>query len=93
MQTPIEHLPEETLVYLLGSRYCETDQLSDIAWQLFGSGPTGWARVQAICDFVHQHIEFGYQHARRTAPPGRPTTKATASAATTRTWRSRSAAA
>ena len=65
-QTPVENLPESTLVYLLGSRYCETDQLSVTAWQLFGNGPTGWARVQAICDFVHQHIEFGYQHARRT---------------------------
>ena len=65
-QTPIERLPESTLVYLLGSRYCETDHLSEIAWQRFGSGPTGWARVQAICDFVHRHIEFGYQHARRT---------------------------
>jgi transglutaminase-like putative cysteine protease len=65
-QTPVENLPESTLVYLLGSRYCETDQLSNIAWQLFGYGPTGWARVQAICDFVHQHIEFGYHHARRT---------------------------
>ena len=66
MQTPVEQLPEETLVYLLGSRYCETDQLSNIAWQRFGNGPTGWARVQAICDFVHQHIQFGYQHARPT---------------------------
>ena len=66
VQRPIEHLPEETLVYLLGSRYCETEQLSDIAWQRFGAGPTGWARVQAVCDFVHRHIVFGYQHARRT---------------------------
>jgi len=65
-QTPVEQLPEETLIYLLGSRYCETDRLSPIAWQLFGNGPTGWARVQAICDFVHDHIEFGYQHARPT---------------------------
>ena len=65
-QTPVERLPEETLVFLLGSRYCETDRLSSIAWQLFGKGPTGWARVQAICDFVHRHIEFGYQHARPT---------------------------
>jgi transglutaminase-like putative cysteine protease len=65
-QVPIEHLPEDTLVYLLGSRYCETDQLADTAWRLFGSGPTGWARVQAICDFVHHHIEFGYHNARRT---------------------------
>jgi len=63
-QTPVEGLPESTLVHLLGSRYCETDQLSQVAWQRFGSVPTGWARVQAICDFVHRHIEFGYQHAR-----------------------------
>lgn len=66
LQTPVEDLPESTLVYLLGSRYCETDHLSETAWQLFGHGPTGWARVQAICDFVHRHISFGYHHARRT---------------------------
>ena len=65
-QTPVERLPESTLLYLLGSRYCETDQLSEIAWKRFGTSPPGWARVQAICDFVHRHIEFGYQHARRT---------------------------
>ena len=65
-QTPVEYLPESTLVYLLGSRYCETELLSNIAWQRFGTGPTGWGRVQAICDFVHQHIEFGYHHARST---------------------------
>ena len=65
-QTAVEHLPESTLVYLLGSRYCETDLLSDFAWQRFGSGPSGWGRVQAVCDFVHRHIEFGYEHARNT---------------------------
>lgn len=65
-QTPIEYLPEDTLVFLLGSRYCETERLATIAWQLFGNGPTGWHRVQAICDFVHDHIEFGYQYARPT---------------------------
>jgi transglutaminase-like putative cysteine protease len=65
-QVPVEHLPESTLVYLLGSRYCETELLSDMAWQRFGHGPTGWARVQAVCDYVHKHIQFGYQHARRT---------------------------
>ena len=65
-QTPVENLPEASLVYLLGSRYCETDVLSETAWQLFGHGPTGWARVQAICDFVHRHIVFGYHNARRT---------------------------
>ena len=65
-QYPVQTLPEETLVYLLGSRYCETDLLSNEAWRLFGNGPTGWHRVQAICDFVHNHIEFGYEHARST---------------------------
>jgi transglutaminase-like putative cysteine protease len=65
-QVPVEYLPQEALVFLLGSRYCETEPLVPIAWQMFGSGPTGWARVQAVCDFVHQHIEFGYHHARRT---------------------------
>ena len=65
-QTPVEQLPDDTLLYLLGSRYCETDRLSETAWQLFGHSPTGWARVQAICDYVHKHITFGYQHARPT---------------------------
>ena len=65
-QLAVEDLPEETLLFLLGSRYCETDQLSETAWQLFGNAPTGWGRVQAICDYVHHHIVFGYQHARRT---------------------------
>ena len=65
-QLAVEDLPEETLLFLLGSRYCETDQLSETAWQLFGNAPTGWGRVQAICDDVHHHIVFGYQHARRT---------------------------
>lgn len=65
-QLTVEQLPAETLVYLLGSRYCETDRLSDIAWTLFGHTPLGWTRVQAICDFVHHHITFGYEHARAT---------------------------
>jgi len=59
-QRPVEVLPDEALLFLLGSRYCETDLLSKIAWDLFGNAPTGWRRVQAICDFVHQHIRFGY---------------------------------
>ena len=65
-QHAIEDLPEETLVYLLGSRYCETDRLLSDAWRLFGHMQPGWALVQAICAFVHQHIRFGYQFARRT---------------------------
>lgn len=65
-QHSVESLPEETLVYLLGSRYCDTDNLSSTAWSLFGSGVTGWSRVQAVCDFVHRHIKFGYEFARST---------------------------
>jgi transglutaminase-like putative cysteine protease len=59
-QRPVEALPDEVLLFLLGSRYCETDLLSETAWKLFDSAPTGWGRVQAICDYVHQHITFGY---------------------------------
>ena len=66
IQIAAHNLPDETLVYLLGSRYCETDRLSDIAWGLFGTTPLGWPRVQAIVDYVHQHITFGYEHARAT---------------------------
>lgn len=65
-QTPVEQLPDETLQYLLGSRYCETDPLADTAWRLFSHHVTGWSRVQAICDYTHHHIEFGYHHARST---------------------------
>ena len=77
MQHPIQDLPEESLVYLLGSRYCETDRLTPLAWSLFSTTPEGWPRVQAICDYVHDRIEFGYHHAdpTRTAymrPPRRP---------------------
>lgn len=66
IQHAVEDLPAETIVYLLGSRYCETDRLSDIAWKLFEHTPPGWARVQSICDYVHGHITFGYHHARPT---------------------------
>jgi transglutaminase-like putative cysteine protease len=65
-QTPVEELPDETLLFLLGSRYCETDRLTATAWELFGLSPPGWQRVQTICDFVHRHIAFGYEHARPT---------------------------
>jgi len=65
-QISVERLPEEVLVYLLGSRYCDTDRLSEFAWGQFGATRPGWARVQAVCDFVHQHLTFGYQFARAT---------------------------
>ena len=65
-QVPVQELPSGTLQFLLGSRYCETDLLYDIAWTLFGHVPAGWERVQNICDFVHHHIEFNYAHASAT---------------------------
>ena len=65
-QDAVENLPGEVLVFLLGSRYCETDLLSETAWQLFSGTEPGFARVQAICDFVHNHIRFDYQNARST---------------------------
>jgi transglutaminase-like putative cysteine protease len=65
-QMPVEELPDAVMPFLLGSRYCETDLLSDTAWDLFGWTTPGWPRVQAICDYVHNHIRFGYGNARAT---------------------------
>lgn len=65
-EIPVADLPDECLVYLMGSRYCETDRLSQVAWDLFGNVAPGWGRVQAICDFVNAHIHFDYQQARST---------------------------
>jgi transglutaminase-like putative cysteine protease len=65
-ETPVAELPDDCLLFLMGSRYCETDKLSQTAWDLFGNTPPGWGRVQAVCHFVHQHIKFDYQQARST---------------------------
>jgi transglutaminase-like putative cysteine protease len=65
-QHPLEQLPEDVLVYLLSSRYCETDRLLEIAWRLFGNVAKGWDLVQAICDCVHERLTFGYEHAMPT---------------------------
>jgi transglutaminase-like putative cysteine protease len=62
----VADLPDECLVYLMGSRYCETDKLSQAAWDMFGALAPGWGRVQAVCDFVHNHIKFDYLQARST---------------------------
>jgi len=62
-QQSIEKLPPAVMTYLLGSRYCEVDKLTEIAWALFGQTKPGWVRVQAICDWVHQNVTFGYQYA------------------------------
>ena len=72
-QNDVTSLPLETLAFVLPSRYCEVDsELLDFAWSTFGSTPTGWRRVQAICDFVHGHLRFDYMQARanRTALEG-----------------------
>lgn len=66
IQHPVQDLPADTLQFLLGSRYCETDSLCAEAWRLFGGTAPGWTRVQAICDFVHRFVSFGYQHSRPT---------------------------
>jgi transglutaminase-like putative cysteine protease len=63
-QHRVRELPSETLLYLLGSRYCEIERLSEFAWRQFGHGPTGWGRVQAICDWVHHHVVFAHDAAR-----------------------------
>ena len=66
IQHEVSELPENVLIYLVGSRYCDTDHLSNVAWSLFGHVLPGWARVQAIVDFVHSHLTYGYQFARST---------------------------
>jgi transglutaminase-like putative cysteine protease len=65
-QIPVSELPDEAMGFLLGSRYCETDQLSQFAWSQFGHTLPGWGRVQTIVDFVHNRITFGYPNARPT---------------------------
>ena len=60
-QVPIECLPHDALVYLLPTRFCLSDVLHDEAWGLFGSVPAGWARVQAVSNWVHEHVTFDYQ--------------------------------
>jgi transglutaminase-like putative cysteine protease len=72
LQSEVDDLPDDVLLYLLGSRYCDTDRLATEAWRLFGQIPPGYGRVQAILDYVHARISFGYQHARadRTASEG-----------------------
>lgn len=63
-QHPVDELPDDVIIYLLGSRYCETDKMSDLAWSLFGPIEPGAKRVQAILDYAHARITFGYMHAR-----------------------------
>jgi transglutaminase-like putative cysteine protease len=71
-QWAVQELPDDVLPFLYGSRYCDTQKLTDLAWSLFGPVRGGWARVQAICDYVNDRIQFGYHHARcdRTASEG-----------------------
>ena len=86
-ELPVQELPDDFLVYLMGSRYCETDRLSQVAWDTFGTLTPGWSRVQAICDFVHNHIRFDYMQARSTRRLSRRSTSASASVATSRILR------
>ncbi len=65
-QVPLEDLPDDVIQFLLASRYCEVDRMSQIAWDLFGTTAPGWARVQAICDWAHNHVQFGYAFASPT---------------------------
>ncbi|MGA0603298.1 transglutaminase-like domain-containing protein [Caulobacter sp. KR2-114] len=64
VQHLVQDLPDEVLLYLLGSRYCDTDRLTQLAWTLFRDTPLGWARVQAVADYVHERIVFDHAAAR-----------------------------
>jgi transglutaminase-like putative cysteine protease len=61
VQHDIRDLPDDVMVYLLASRYCETDKLAPLAWSLFGGAQRGWPLVQAILDYAHSRIRFDYQ--------------------------------
>lgn len=63
---PVESLPDEAMKFLVGSRYIETDLISQEAWDRFGGFTPGWGRVQAVVDYVHNHIRFDYLQARAT---------------------------
>src|SRR6202034_4641814 len=65
-ELPVQELPHDALRYLYNSRYCEVDRFSTIALELFGALPSGWSRVQAVCDWVHTRVKFGHQYARPT---------------------------
>lgn len=64
IQHPLDDLPDNVLMYLMGSRYCDTQRLLEIAWDLFGAVEPGWPRIEAILAYTHQRINFGYGHAR-----------------------------
>ncbi|MGY9048890.1 hypothetical protein P775_16125 [Puniceibacterium antarcticum] len=64
VQHPIADLPDDVLSYLLASRYCDSDNLTAQAWNIFGQTAEGWGRVEAIVAFVHQHVTFGYHFGR-----------------------------
>jgi transglutaminase-like putative cysteine protease len=66
-EVPVQELPAEALPYLMNSRYCEVDLLSPIAAGIFGGVPRGYGRVQAICDWIHDNLAFGYPFARPTS--------------------------
>jgi hypothetical protein len=89
----VQELPNDVLLFLLASRYCEVDsELRDTAWSLFGTLPAGWPLVQAVCTFTHRHIRFDYMQGP--GPIARPSTffaSAPESAAITCTWPSHSA--
>ena len=90
-ESPVADLPDDVLLYTLPSRYCLPDMLGDEAWKRFADIPPGYSRVQAICDHVHEHLTFQYgQHGDL---DGRSTCQrpGSGSAATSPTWRSRSA--
>lgn len=92
-QIAVPDLPDETLIFLLGSRYCDTDRLMQTAWNLFGQTPEGFDRVQAICDYVHRHITFDYQQPDSTRTALEAFNGRVGVAAISTIWRWRSAAA
>jgi hypothetical protein len=78
LQWDVAALPGDVLPFLPASRCCDTEKLSNLAWSLFGGIQGDWQRAQAICDYAHDRIEFGYHHAGETAPRRKVTRNAAA---------------
>ena len=66
VQRRIQDLPYDAIEFLIASRYCEVDRMMELAWATFGAVTEGWPRVQAVCDYVHNHVRFDYSQARNT---------------------------
>jgi hypothetical protein len=91
-QVLVHELPHEALIFLLASRYCDSDRMLDLSWQLFGQTKPGWARVQpSAISCMSASLSATSMRGSR-APLRKPMRTNAAYVATTPIWPSPSAA-